>query len=238
MARILMPAVFASALLATTCVATHAADLGPAYQAAPVAIPVYNWTGFYLGINGGYGWGQQNPLGLITNRFDSFDYGINGGMFGGTFGAQIQSGRVVLGVEGDIDWASITGSGVATPTILGVLQPTVSLNSKITSVSTARFRVGYAADNWLFYGTTGLALMGTDAHATTVSGASCGSAGVLSCSGDPVKGGLALGGGVEWGFAPNWSTKLEYLYIAQIDGVNTQYVNTIRAGINFRFGGN
>jgi outer membrane immunogenic protein len=98
--------------------------------------------------------------------------------------------------------------------------------------------VGYAADNWLFYGTGGLALMGTEAHATTVSDASCGSAGVLACSGNPVKGGLALGGGIEWGLAPNWSTKLEYLYIAQIDGVNTQYVNTIRAGINFRFGGN
>jgi outer membrane immunogenic protein len=233
MTRIVMPLVFATALMAT-CMAAYAADLAP----APVAIPVYNWTGFYLGINGGYGWGQQNPLGLITNRFDSFDYSINGGMFGGTFGAQIQSGRVVMGLESDIDWSSITGSGVATPTILGVLQPTVSLNSKITSVSTARLRMGYGADNWLFYGTGGLALMGTNANATTVSGASCGSAGILPCSGNPVKGGLALGGGVEWGFAPNWSTKLEYLYIAQIDGVNTQYVNTIRAGINFRFGGN
>ena len=80
---------------------------------------VYNWTGLYVGVNGGYGWGQQDPLTLFSNRFDRSSFNINGGMFGGTVGAQIQQGYVVLGLEGDLDWANIKGTGISTPTIGG-----------------------------------------------------------------------------------------------------------------------
>ena len=79
----------ASALLLVSANA-NAADLPPrpAAYAAPVAT-AYNWTGIYLGINGGWGWGQQDPLNIITNRFDNFSVGFSGGVFGGTLGAQI-----------------------------------------------------------------------------------------------------------------------------------------------------
>src|SRR5262249_38079654 len=116
----------AAAALLTSSLTASAADL-PARPVpiAPVVVQAsaYNWTGIYLGINGGYGWGRQDPLALVTSSYDPFAFDINGWMVGGTVGAQIQSGRVLLGVEGDIDWANIKGAVVKTPTILGVPAP-------------------------------------------------------------------------------------------------------------------
>ena len=122
MKRVLRSIAVGSALVAT-CVAAQAADLPmpPAYQPPPVVVPVYNWTGFYVGVNGGYGWGNQDPFNLLTNRFDQFSVPFSGGMFGGTFGGQIQSGHVVMGIEADIDWANINGSATVIPTIGGAL---------------------------------------------------------------------------------------------------------------------
>jgi outer membrane immunogenic protein len=192
--------------LAATTITAHAADLParPAYP-PPVAAPVYNWTGIYLGINGGYGWGRQDPLSLITSQYDKVNTDIDGWMFGGTFGAQIQSGHVVLGVEGDIDWANIKGTATITPTILGAPAPfAAALATEITSVSTVRTRVGYAAQNWLLYGTGGLAVVHAKANAS-LTGTACGTAGNLPCSGDSTRVGVAAGGGIEYGITPNWS---------------------------------
>src|SRR5450759_4060185 len=99
-----------------------AADLPQRPAPAPLLAPtpVYNWTGIYVGINGGYGWGSQDPLNIITNRFDGNSLGISGGVFGGTVGAQIQSGHVVIGFETDLDWANMRGSGTIVPSIGGV----------------------------------------------------------------------------------------------------------------------
>jgi outer membrane immunogenic protein len=82
--------------------------------------PVYNWTGIYFGLNGGGGWGSQDPLNLITNRFDGRSLGFSGGVFGGTAGAQIQSGHAVLGFEADLDWTGLKGTSTYIPTIGGV----------------------------------------------------------------------------------------------------------------------
>ena len=140
----------------------HAADLSPASRApAPVPIPVYNWTGIYLGVNGGYAWGRQDPLNVITNRFDEFNIDFSGGLFGGTAGAQLQIAHVVLGFEVDLDWAGINGNATFTPTIFGFLNPFV-LNGKTSMdwFGTARMRLGYAHDNWLFFATGGAAIIG------------------------------------------------------------------------------
>ncbi len=100
-----------------------AADLTPApiYRSAPVVAPapVYSWTGLYVGANGGWAWGSQDPFNIITNRFDQFSTGISGGLFGGTIGAQVQVSYVVLGLEADLDWANIKGSTTAIPTVGG-----------------------------------------------------------------------------------------------------------------------
>ena len=95
-------AALASALLFAVTSAALAADLpAPAPIPSPAYLPpVYNWTGFYIGGNAGYAWGSQDPLVLFSNRFDRQSFDISGGMIGGTIGAQIQQGYVVLGLEG------------------------------------------------------------------------------------------------------------------------------------------
>jgi outer membrane immunogenic protein len=217
-----------------------AADLAPRpYKAEPVAVAsVYNWTGFYIGVNGGYGWGDQDPLTLSSNRFDRTSFSLKGGMFGGTFGAQIQQGYVVIGFEGDLDWANISGNGVVTPTIAGIPQGiTLNIDSKMSAVATARARVGVAMNNWLFYGTGGVASVKSTASDTSIAGVTCGTLGVLpNCAGSAWRPGFAAGLGAEWGFAQNWSLKAEYLYIATLGtGVSTNSLNTVRGGINYRF---
>jgi outer membrane immunogenic protein len=247
MKKFIISVVTATALVAPS-ISTQAADLPlePAYVKAPVAVQqVYNWTGFYIGVNGGYGWGGQNPFNLLTNRFDPFSVPFSGGMVGGTFGAQIQSGHVVMGVEADIDWANINGSATVIPTIggalpggcLGVIGCATSLTTKISDVSTGRLRVGYAMDNWLLYATAGLALLGANTTASTVGGVACTTA-LLSaaCSGTDHRLGFAGGAGVEYGITPAISAKFEYMYIGAAS-LQASHLNEFRAGVNYRFGG-
>lgn len=230
------------ALAAVSSASAFAADLPTqTYKSAPVVAQIYNWTGLYVGVNGGYGWGTQDPLTLFSNRFDRANFNINGGMVGGTIGAQIQQGYIVLGIEGDLDWANIKGSGTSTPTIGGgLLFPAgIALNiaTNTSAVGTARIRAGVAMNNWLFYATGGAAFVKNSATGTSIGGVACGTLGLFpNCAASSWRPGLAAGLGAEWGFAQNWSAKFEYLYIASVgSGVSLDYINTIRAGINYRF---
>jgi len=216
-----------------------AADLSQRPVAAPLLspTPVYNWTGIYFGINGGGGWGRQEALNIITNRFANDSINLSGGVFGGTVGAQIQSGHVVLGFEADLDWASLKGSATFAPTIDGI--PTAALINATTKIdweATARARVGYANDNWLFYATGGLAILGAKTSFTPALAQPCANFVILNCSGTNKQVGAALGAGVEYGFTPNLSAKLEYLYLTAVS-LDISHHSEIRAGLNYRFGG-
>ena len=212
----------------------------PAYAPAPIPImspvPVYNWTGIYFGINGGYAFGKQDPLSLFSSDFNSFEYNASGWLVGGTVGAQIQSGHVVIGLEGDIDWTDINGSGTGPVNKIGGINGTATLSSKVSSISTLRTRVGYAQDNWLFYGTGGLAVTNSSSTFTQTVGFACGN-NVPCSSKTGLHPGIAAGVGVEYGFTPNVSAKLEYMWIGAGAG-NTLYENMVRVGLNYRFGGN
>jgi outer membrane immunogenic protein len=239
MNKLLLSIASAAAFL-TVGASAQAADLpmAPAYQPAPAPViaRVYNWTGFYIGVNGGYGWGSQNPFNIITDRFDNFSTGLSGGAVGGTLGAQIQASHVVMGLEADLDWANLKGSTVANPTIAGVPQGLVRATTDIDWESTVRARVGYANDNWLFYGTGGLALLGAKTSLAPVAGGgNCGTI-LLGCTGTDRQAGLVLGGGLEYGFTPDLSAKLEYLYITAASLEVSQH-SEIRAGLNYHFGG-
>lgn len=233
----------AAALSFIGCGATVAADLPTAPLKAPaVSAAVYNWTGMYVGANGGWSWGNQDPLILFGNRFDRSSMSMSGGMVGGTVGAQIQQGYVVLGVEGDLDWANIKGNYVVTPTVLGgpIVQGqtiTLNMNSNISAFGTARLRAGAALDNFLLYVTGGVAVVKSSANGTSIAGVPCGTLGVFpNCSASAWRPGVVAGLGLEYGFTPNWSVKGEYLYTKVIGtGVSTDSLNTLRAGINYRF---
>ena len=96
--------------------------------------------------------------------------------------------------------------------------------------------MGYAESNWLLYGTGGIGLLGGKTD-VSIAGITCGTAGNLRCSGSGNRVGIAAGAGIEYGFTPNWSAKLEYLWIGA-GAVQTAHLNTVRMGLNYRFGGN
>jgi outer membrane immunogenic protein len=220
-----------------------AADLpsAPSYQApamVPAVPPAYNWTGIYIGLNGGYGFGQVTPMSLYSNGFTAFNFNANGLLGGATVGAQIQSGHTVLGLEGDIDWTNANGSGNGNIFFNGANRGTAKLSSDISAISTLRARVGYAADNWLFYGTGGVAVTNESSTLTGAVGFVCGDGAFNDppCSSlSNLHLGLSAGAGVEYGVTPNLSTKLEYMWVGA-GALNTLKENMIRVGVNWRFG--
>jgi len=225
------------AVVAGATFSAAAADLPARAPVMPVAPLAYNWTGIYLGLNGGWGWGTQDPLNVITDRFDQFGMNISGGMVGGTLGAQVQVAHVVLGLEADLDWANIRGSGTITPSILGVPLSTFQTSTKIDWIGTARARIGYAENNWLWYLTGGLTLAEAKTDLTNVTGGiTCGTANEPFCSGSSKKVGAAAGLGFEYGITPNLSAKVEYLYMTAVS-TEISKINSIRLGLNYRFGG-
>jgi outer membrane immunogenic protein len=88
-----------------------------------------------------------HTMSLFSSDFSAFNYNANGWLGGLTAGAQIQAGRTVMGLEADIDWANIVGSSRGAVNFNGAPIGTATLSSTLSSVSTARARVGYALEN-------------------------------------------------------------------------------------------
>jgi outer membrane immunogenic protein len=213
-----------------------AADMPLKAPRAPVA--QYGWSGFYIGANGGYGTSSSNWV--DDPALGSSDLGghrTTGGFAGSQIGYNWQYGIAVAGFDADLDWASLKGNHI---------DPFLhSLNTKVTSLGTITGRLGAAYwDRTLLYvkGGMGFAQFKYDDFVTA--------SGPLNGSSSSSRWGWALGAGIEYGFAPNWSAKLEYNYlgfnphtVAFSGGVAGGYVQTIRndiqlvkAGINVRFG--
>src|SRR6185369_15612765 len=238
MRRQTVAAIAAVSVIAFSQIAA-AADLPrKAPSAPPPPAAVYNWTGLYLGINCGYGWGPTNGD-WFALRGGNFD--INGGLFGAQIGFnyQLPGSPLVLGVEADWDWANIKGSNSATP--FGIA---ITHNAKISDLATVRGRVGYAWDRVLLYGTGGWAWT----HKASVD-FTCPAGGCIPLSGADSQSlsGYTVGGGVEYGITPNLSAKAEYLY-AHLNSTNFftgigctgtcnvgANINVVRLGLNWRF---
>jgi outer membrane immunogenic protein len=213
---------------ATAGGSASAADLGrrapppaPVTQ-APAYVP-FSWTGFYVGVNGGYGFGRAKWSGLPAN------FNVNGGVAGGQVGYNWQAGQLVLGVEGDGDWTGLRGT-----TSLGkcAAAPCTTRNDFL---STARGRAGFAFDRWLPYATAGLAVGNIRPMVPGLVGMNTTNAG------------WTAGGGLEYAMAPHLSVKAEYLYVdlgkdncttlCNLPTGNSVGLTTsvARAGINYRF---
>ncbi len=191
------------------------------YYPPPAVVPVYNWTGFYVGLNGGGAFG--------SSKWDSTNsFNIDGGLIGGTIGYNYQAGPAVFGVEGDVDWADISGS-TTTACVPGC-------KTSDSWLATIRGRLGYAAGRFMPFVTGGGAF--GDIRATTP--------GLPTASKDNA--GWTLGGGLEAAIAGPWTAKVEYLYVnlgkfncglncgagLTVDNVSF-HTNIIRAGVNYRF---
>jgi outer membrane immunogenic protein len=227
MKRVFLAGVAALAAV-TTMTAANAADL-PRRHAMPTkapayVAPVYNWTGFYAGINGGYGFGSsQWSAATGASTFDT-----SGGLVGGTVGYNYQVGPWVFGLEGDVDWSDMKGSTTAVPCTTG------SCETRNSWFATARGRLGYAIGRVLPYVTAGGAF--GDIKATPA-----GLAGERDS-----KAGWTAGAGVEVALTGPWSAKVEYLYADLGDTTCAAgncalpttvdlTANMVRAGINYRF---
>jgi outer membrane immunogenic protein len=218
--------------------AVSAADLP--LKAPPVPVAIYDWTGFYIGVAGGGSLGTSTHIDAATGIGDTLGYNVRGGLVGGTLGYNWQVSNFVFGFEGDASWVGEYGSH---PDDGLVGNPAFTSFTKETWVATARGRAGYAVDNLLFYGTGGYAAAGVEA------GVKDANTGALLASATSTRSGWTAGGGLEWGFAPNWSAKFEWLYMKFEDkgfvtalGDGSRSAVTLddyifRAGINYRFGG-
>ena len=232
-----------AAALSLFATGAMAADLAPRpYVKAPPMEPIWSWTGFYVGGNGGYSWGRSRtdvsyystttglpivpPAGSITSA--SFD--MNGGVAGGQVGYNWQSSNWLFGVEGDIQWSgekgrasylcSVAGGNAlfcvppATFAPAGVLGTGLTVDQSLQWFGTLRGRAGIlATPKWLLYATGGLAF-GEIKTTGTMTGINAGGAAIATVSStSTTRAGWTVGVGVEGKITQNWSAKLEYLYM-------------------------
>jgi len=222
--------------LATSAVAADMPAKAPVYKAPVAALP--NWTGFYLGLAGGGGWGTTGHTNEVTGIGTGTNNGLRGGIFGLTYGYNWQTGPWVLGLEGDISWSGIkdtfndNGTGFCTGAVTCV--------TNIKWMGTDRVRVGYASDRYLVFATGGLAYADVEATCCTIIPG-------LTTDETHWRAGYTVGGGLEAMLWANWSAKIEYLYVDLGDKTNYRSAlpanesvlvrsNIVRLGLNYRFG--
>jgi outer membrane immunogenic protein len=176
----------------------------------PAVLPVYNWVGLYVGINGGWGWGNAkftaNAVG--SGCFNTVPQPVPCSIMAAwsavrsqeqpalaALGVNFQAGAFVFGIEGDWDYSAInTGTTASICTFSGQCQ------TGNNWLATVRGRAGYAADRVLLYLTGGgaFANVQTNFNGVTTS---------------HTQSGWTAGGGIEWAFADNWTAKVEYLFV-------------------------
>ena len=236
----------AGALALAAAAPAFAADLPPPAAPpprAPVAyipaIPTFTWTGFYIGLNTGYAFGQADGTSTLGT---TGNFSVSGAMAGVTLGGNYQIGQFVVGGETDIDWQNVRGSLVgggcsfippggppAPPAIPG------SCDAASNWVGTLRARVGFAMDRVLLYATGGAAYANIKASVAALPWAS------------NTELGWTAGAGIEYAMTDNWTMKFEYLFadfqhgscpvascVAPATSVSFDE-SMLRAGVNYKF---
>jgi outer membrane immunogenic protein len=237
-----------TAALAIAASAAQAADLPSRYAPPPMvaAIPVFTWTGFYVGVNAGYGWSDNNNNGYYSGLVGYYGGGSDNGGFigGGQVGYNYQMGQFVIGLETDIQYAAIGGGGGG---YYG------GGSSGDGYFGTVRARAGFAFDRALVYATAGFAYgdVGTTGSNLGLNGYN-GYNGYYGSNNDSTNTGWVVGGGVEYAFTNNLTAKLEGLYVNLGSKNNNAYYGVlpiaaysyskndnefyvVRAGLNYKF---
>jgi outer membrane immunogenic protein len=261
--KFLMATVAASAMVGSA----YAADL-PSRRAPPPAylppVPIFTWTGFYVGVNAGGAFSANNN-GVGNNGFVSiggarpgfgglagFANNNNGSnarfIGGGQVGVNYQVNQFVFGVEGD--GQVLTGGNNNNNFGGGGFGGN---NNNTTFLGTVRGRAGVAFDRFLVYGTGGVAFAGNNNLPNTIFGINGAGAPAIFTSNNGNNGarvGFAAGAGVEYAFTNNWTVKVEYLYVdlgrrtrtyidpATLTGfsfANRDRNHIVRAGLNYKF---
>jgi len=224
----------------STLIAAPAFAADMAVKASPLPPPAWTWTGCYVGIEGG-GVLSHDPVvattgthaGTTVTTISSSD-----GLIGGTIGCNYQFSLFVIGIENDISWTALQGTAADRKPFNTAFSNSVSASW----LDTLRGRVGIAGDGAFLYATGGAAF------ASIQDSAASPAVGVSSTTSVT---GWTVGGGVEFMPWPNWTLKVEYLFVqfptisdafntlapvGAFVGVNTHLSeNIVRAGINWHF---
>jgi opacity protein-like surface antigen len=210
--------------------AVFAVAMSPVVRAADMAVKAppsapapsyYNWSGLYVGANFGGAWSNGN-LNIPGNNFYG---GLNEFIAGGQIGYNFQAGQFLYGVEGTFDGATFDHPALPTATLGSVSQHWIG---------TVAGRFGVVANRWLVYGKLGGGWVESTAILNTPG---------PSWSGSSTKDGWLVGAGLEYGFKPHWTVRLEYDYLA-LAGWNSATVPAIAlnrdlqmvtAGISYKF---
>jgi len=230
-----------------------AADMAarPYTKAPPMIAAVYDWSGFYVGVNGGWGsssrgWDFVTPAGVFVATEGNHD--ATGGTVGGQIGYRWQASQWVFGLEAQGNWADFHGRNVS------LAFPAFSNDSRVDAFGLFTGQVGVAFNNALLYVKGGAAVT-SDRYRAFATGTGI----QVSNSIDSTNWGAVVGVGMEYGFAPNWSFGVEYNHMFMDDktytfinngnggggaagtlfGTNriSQDVDIVTARVNYRFGG-
>ncbi len=212
-----------------------AADMPYKAPPAPAPVPVFSWTGFYLGANIGGAWSNGSATDVITGA--NLNFNNSGFIGGGQAGFNYQVNQFVFGVEWDIDGTTMSKTSNVVATAFGNLQA----SGHTDWISTLTGRVGFAADRWLFYVKGGGAWVENHATLTNLTTGA-------AVSASNTNSGWTAGVGTEWAFSGPWSAKIEYDHIeldnwspstsAIIAGDRlniSRHIDMVKAGVNYRF---
>ena len=228
------------------CAPASAADLAARpYTKAPPPIvsPVYDWTGFYIGANGG--WGQSRGCVDFVTALGTVAGGCadrSGGLVGGQIGYRWQTNQFVFGLEAQGDWANLRTQRQS------LLFPGETYRSQIDALGLFTGQVGYAWNNTLLYVKGGAAVVNQRFDIFDTVG------GLGVAQAERTRWGGVVGVGLEYGFAPNWTAGIEYDYIfrqsdnnvlstpllAPITTVSTRTsteISMVTGRISYKFGG-
>jgi len=222
-----------------------AADLAarPYTKAPPMIAAVYDWSGFYIGANGGWG-SSRNCWDFLPVAGGSVADGCHdgtGGTIGGQVGYRWQAGTWVFGLEAQGNWADFKGSNISLVNVANRNETKTNAFGLFTG------QVGWAQNNFLLYVKGGAAVTSNNyrsfVNATNVLNGS---------TSDDTRWGGTIGVGAEYAFAPNWSVGLEYDHLFMQDKTYTlttpagaffsservrQDVDLVTARLNYKFGG-
>ncbi len=169
------------------------------YQPIPGSAPILNWTGFYVGVQGGYGFGHSNAA-FIGSGATASNTNPSGGLYGAQIGYNWQTANnLVLGIEGD--WL---GGGLSdSVSSNGAGGGPVTITQRFGSIGAIKGRLGYAAGQWMPYITGGWAFSnGTRVESGAFDGKDSNS-----------HNGFIIGAGLEYAMSHHWSVRGEYDYV-------------------------
>jgi len=211
----------------------------------PMVAPIYNWGGFYIGLNGGGAsshkcWDINNDLGVaVAPAFREGCHDATGGLFGGQIGYRWQAASWVFGLEAQGDWADLKGSNASL-----FFAPGTTNSTKVDTIGLFTGQVGYAWNNVLWYAKGGAAVTHDKYNGQFL--------GVIFDNASETRWGAAVGTGIEIGFAPGWSVAFEYDHLfmgnrdvtftavggglSRVDNIHQDVdMGTVR--VNYTFGG-